>query len=510
MTSLGPAGGSSGLRATRAQLLVIGSDPGIRALSAKARRLGAQVLEVPLVADGIVVAAHAPVREPVGGVIVSVRAVDFDLETVVRAIEVNSPGLPVHAAYPNDDASLDPQLVAHGFEESVELPPSDAALLAILRDCGVVAAAERPPAPAGGIVEIEVERARERASERTARPAPPVSTDRTGDTRSAPVGRPDAPTRVGSRDPRPGDRTPGDADLADAIAAGGAVEPIALALIRAHHGSDDVRLSMEARPAERAAVAGERARIGLHAAEVRPVGTGQATPSFGELLSATVSSERLAPWAAWLGSWLRLEERHRELARLAHTDELTGAGNRRAFQEAFAAAVEEAKPARRTLSLMYFDLDDFKRYNDEHGHETGDEVLRETVELLRSVIRQGDQIFRFGGDEFVVLFCDGSPPRRANGQETARGAPESIEAIADRFRRALATLSLPQLGAQGPGAISVSGGVSVYPWDGHGAEELLRIAEANARRSKAAGKNVVTFGPTPRGEGDDPSFPAAD
>jgi diguanylate cyclase (GGDEF)-like protein len=146
---------------------------------------------------------------------------------------------------------------------------------------------------------------------------------------------------------------------------------------------------------------------------------------------------------------------------------------------------------------MVFDIDDFKRYNDDFGHEVGDEVLKETVRLLRSVIRRGDHVFRIGGDEFVVIFAD---DRAAKGGSP----PESIEVMTDRFRRGVSQLRLTRLGREGPGRISISAGVATFPWDGLDGPTLLAHADRLAIQSKRSGKNTISFGPGSRPNGHGP------
>ena len=153
---------------------------------------------------------------------------------------------------------------------------------------------------------------------------------------------------------------------------------------RHHLGTTDVRFVAATRPGQEDAVAVERR--GLRQATVACEGR-----AYGVLLSAALDEATLSAWAVWLAQWLRLEESHRELRRFAWTDELTGAGNRRAFETVLRDVMAQALAERRTISLMCLDIDDFKRYNDSHGHHAGDEVLRETAELLRSCIRAGDQ-----------------------------------------------------------------------------------------------------------------------
>ncbi|HMN96458.1 MAG TPA: GGDEF domain-containing protein [Phycisphaerales bacterium] len=217
--------------------------------------------------------------------------------------------------------------------------------------------------------------------------------------------------------------------------------------------------------------------------------TGAGTP-IGHLASASLSPEALAAWAESLGAWLAAEARIRELDRLAHEDPLTGAGNRRDFDRFLAAALESARVRERALPLMVFDLDDFKRYNDRFGHAAGDEVLRETVALLRGVIRKGDRVFRIGGDEFVVVFADPTSPR-----SEGMAVIESVEQVARRFVDGVRSLDLPQLGEGGLGPITISAGLARFPDDGADPATLLAAADLRSLCGKRRGKDSITLGP---------------
>ena len=96
---------------------------------------------------------------------------------------------------------------------------------------------------------------------------------------------------------------------------------------------------------------------------------------------------------------LELEERRAH----ALTDALTETYNRRFFDEVTPKEVRRAVRANRPLSVLLADIDDFRRVNEELGHFTGDEVLREVAATLKSILRTSDYIFRFGGDEFLIL-----------------------------------------------------------------------------------------------------------
>jgi diguanylate cyclase (GGDEF)-like protein len=137
-----------------------------------------------------------------------------------------------------------------------------------------------------------------------------------------------------------------------------------------------------------------------------------------------------------------------------------------------------------------FDIDDFKQFNDRYGHAAGDEILRETVRLLRSVVRPSDKVCRIGGDEFVVIFHEPGGPRQPGSKP-----PSSIAAIAKRFQDAICAHKFPKLGREAPGSLGVSGGLATYPWDGRAAAELLARADELSLQSKRTGKNTITFGP---------------
>ncbi len=95
---------------------------------------------------------------------------------------------------------------------------------------------------------------------------------------------------------------------------------------------------------------------------------------------------------------------HESLKALARADGLTGLGNRRAFEEALAQECARARRLAQPLSLVFIDLDHFKRVNDREGHATGDRVLCQLADAVRQVVRDGvDRGFRLGGDEFALL-----------------------------------------------------------------------------------------------------------
>jgi diguanylate cyclase (GGDEF)-like protein len=170
--------------------------------------------------------------------------------------------------------------------------------------------------------------------------------------------------------------------------------------------------------------------------------------------------------------------------KLAETDDLTGLPNRRRLMQFLNDKVALAEKTRTTLTVLYFDIDDFKRYNDRYGHDAGDEILCDIGHLFVKCTRDSDMVSRYGGDEFVVVFWDPEGPRTAGSQH-----PERVMQIVERFREALKKHTFTRLGPEATGCLTISGGIAHYPWDGRTGPELVEIADHALLQAKAAGKN---------------------
>ena len=187
-----------------------------------------------------------------------------------------------------------------------------------------------------------------------------------------------------------------------------------------------------------------------------------------------------------LPSLLNVARRTRGLHMLSITDHLTGAFNRRYFYEATDRILPRAQAEGFRVTLLLYDIDDFKRYNDTYGHAAGDEILRDTARMMRQITRAQDIVARIGGDEFAVLFWDADKPRSPNSRP-----PETAYALADRFRKAVHKHAFRSLGPEAHGTLTISGGLASYPWDGKSVRELLSRADAALRQAKASGKNSI-------------------
>ncbi|MDP7008774.1 MAG: GGDEF domain-containing protein [Phycisphaerales bacterium] len=209
----------------------------------------------------------------------------------------------------------------------------------------------------------------------------------------------------------------------------------------------------------------------------------------GILVAIGPTKQEVVRWARWASCWLELHLRLRRMKLLAYQDELSGAWNRRFLSTCLRREINQCLTQRRPLTVMIFDIDNFKKYNDQFGHDAGDEIIREIVRLLRATIRKGDHVCRIGGDEFAVLFCDPEPPRTQGSNH-----PTTVEFLAQRFRDQVSKAHFPKLGKDGQGLVSISGGLATFPWDGTEVDPLLQMADKRLLESKRHGKNTITFG----------------
>ncbi len=151
-----------------------------------------------------------------------------------------------------------------------------------------------------------------------------------------------------------------------------------------------------------------------------------------------------------------LEVENRRLRKLAITDDLTHAFNRRHFQDAFRSLLRV--PARsHSIALCLFDIDNFKAYNDIYGHLQGDEALRAVTAAIRGTLRRAsDRLFRLGGDEFGVLFWEPSPDRALGMVQRMRSAVNALQLPHTGNARKIvtATFGLAWCDSSVPGALS--------------------------------------------------------
>lgn len=162
-----------------------------------------------------------------------------------------------------------------------------------------------------------------------------------------------------------------------------------------------------------------------------------------------------------------LERENQELRRMALVDSLTGVSNNRYFWERLDSEFSRAKRYGRPLSLIMCDIDNFKAYNEEHGHLHGDSVLRSVAQTMESAKRGADTVARYGGEEFAIVL-----------PEVTR--PMAID-IANRHLQLVLKLT----------NISLSFGVATYPDDAQSTTELVDKADRALLKAKKTGKAKV-------------------
>ena len=197
---------------------------------------------------------------------------------------------------------------------------------------------------------------------------------------------------------------------------------------------------------------------------------------FGTKLLAQVSPMLLVAYiTTMLSADIRSAYGHMKV--LSETDELTGVLNMRAFSAVSERIFHQAERYARPFSVLMIDSDSLKTVNDSYGHETGNRLLRLTVECIQGQLRQTDVIARYGGDEFVVLLPE-TPISGAVG-------------VADRIRRSMEAAVLPT--RDGPVAATLSIGIAGYPNHGADFDSVLDKADQAMYASKTGGKNRTTM-----------------
>jgi len=174
----------------------------------------------------------------------------------------------------------------------------------------------------------------------------------------------------------------------------------------------------------------------------------------------------------------RMGERQRRLSR---RESLTGCFNRRAFYELFPREVERARRLGQGVAVVFLDIDHFKNINDRHGHEAGDRVLQQLAARLRGIIRETDLLFRWGGEEFVILLPH-------------TGVDEAA-ALGERIRAAVADRPFAAGDSHHTVAVTVSVGVAGTGEGPANPDALLARADAACYRAKEAGRNRVEAEP---------------
>jgi diguanylate cyclase (GGDEF)-like protein len=187
---------------------------------------------------------------------------------------------------------------------------------------------------------------------------------------------------------------------------------------------------------------------------------------------------RCSCWSAGSRSRCATRCAQTRLAELAATDPLTKLSNRRTLDRHLDEEWRRARRNGASLSVLFIDIDHFKRFNDTYGHAAGDEVLTAVADCIASVARRSvDVVARYGGEEFAVVLPDTASSGAANA--------------AEKIRRIVEAMRVPRLPH---GAVTVSvGSATCRPADGGNGPALIAAADAQLYEAKAAGRNQVKW-----------------
>jgi len=161
---------------------------------------------------------------------------------------------------------------------------------------------------------------------------------------------------------------------------------------------------------------------------------------------------------------------------LATTDSMTGLYNHRFFQDHMRHSIEQSNRFKHKFSLLLIDIDFFKKFNDSHGHQAGDEVLRQVARKLKKNVRTVDVVARYGGEEMAIILD------RANEEEALLVAQKIVRAIAEEAYPIAEGVSKH---------ITISCGVSTYPTHGETPSQLIEFSDLGLYRAKENGRNQV-------------------
>ncbi|OAI39472.1 hypothetical protein AYO38_07525 [bacterium SCGC AG-212-C10] len=162
----------------------------------------------------------------------------------------------------------------------------------------------------------------------------------------------------------------------------------------------------------------------------------------------------------------------------AHHDPLTGLPNRREMAREILAEIDPALLRGEEVSIAMVDIDHFKHFNDEYGHKVGDITLQRVAQVLQMSLREGDSVYRYGGEEFTIILP---------------GATEvQAQAVLDRVRASVAATSFTGDNLEPVGPVTISVGFATGPASGRSADMLIKLADEAMYQSKWSGRNMVT------------------
>jgi len=198
--------------------------------------------------------------------------------------------------------------------------------------------------------------------------------------------------------------------------------------------------------------------------------------NFAALLTVSAVKNGDDPISHFIGAFLDVthaKKTETTLVQMSLFDPLTKLPNRALFRDRLKQAITQAERNKKVLAVLFLDLDRVKLINDTLGHDSGDRMLTAVARRLESSLREADTIARLGGDVFMILF-------------PGLNQPEDVPKLTEKI---LGSLKMPFMIDNQELFITASVGISVYPFDGHDANTLLRHADTAMYRAKGQGRN---------------------
>jgi diguanylate cyclase (GGDEF)-like protein len=175
----------------------------------------------------------------------------------------------------------------------------------------------------------------------------------------------------------------------------------------------------------------------------------------------------------------------KKIHEMAIKDPLTGLYNRRYFNEKLDEEITRSRRTHHPLSLIYLDIDHFKKYNDTNGHPMGDVIIKSVAQILQKTSRKTDIVARLGGEEFAIL-CPHTHK-------------EGCALKAEKVRLTVENTKFPHGEKQPLGKVTISLGVSEYPSISTDGETLIKTSDDALYKVKQGGRNRVCLAEAPQG-----------
>ncbi len=182
----------------------------------------------------------------------------------------------------------------------------------------------------------------------------------------------------------------------------------------------------------------------------------------------------LSDYSTLLGLVIQSARNYKNAVSLSVTDPMTGLGNRRSFEEKLGQEIKRSQRYGKTFSLLIADIDFFKKVNDTYGHDVGDKVIKHIAQVLKSVVRDIDQVARIGGEEFAILLPE----------IPSKNLVEVIDRILNKVRQSKAPLPV-----EPTPMVTLSLGAATYKSGSVTPSKLFKLADESLYKAKLSGRN---------------------